>query len=100
MNSPVWDTTVVSVLWDDFGGWYDHVQPPVADQLGLGPRVPMLIISPWAKAGYIELRRQFDRYVHSKPRDADLVDGHVAQQRNLVEYLARAPHHCGQRIVG
>jgi phospholipase C len=54
MNSPAWKSVVIFVSWDDFGGWYDHVRPPVLDQLGLGPRVPLLMISPWVKAGYIE----------------------------------------------
>ena len=85
MNSPDWDSTVIFVLWDDFGGWYDHVQPPVVDQLGLGPRVPMLIISPWTKAGYIEHRTlefssvvRFIEQVYRLPflthRDADSAD--------------------------
>jgi len=53
MQGPVWNSTAVFIAWDDFGGFYDHVAPPVLDQLGLGPRVPLLIISPYAKAGYI-----------------------------------------------
>lgn len=40
--------------WDDFGGFYDHVPPPQVDESGLGPRVGLLIISPYAKSGYIE----------------------------------------------
>ena len=40
--------------WDDFGGFYDHVPPPHYDVMGLGPRVPMLIISPYAKSGHID----------------------------------------------
>jgi phospholipase C len=54
MNSPEWSSTVIFVSWDDFGGFYDHVAPPQLDQLGLGPRVPLLIISPFVKSGYIE----------------------------------------------
>jgi phospholipase C len=53
MNGPDWDTTAIFVTWDDFGGFYDHVAPPVVDNQGLGPRVPFLIISPYAKTGYI-----------------------------------------------
>jgi phospholipase C len=53
MMGPDWNTTVILVTWDDFGGFYDHVPPPKADQFGLGPRVPLLIISPWAKPGLI-----------------------------------------------
>jgi phospholipase C len=53
MRGPDWDSTVVFLTWDDFGGFYDHVAPPVVDNFGFGPRVPMLIISPWVKRGYI-----------------------------------------------
>jgi phospholipase C len=54
MEGPDWESTVVFLTWDDFGGFYDHVAPPPVDNFGLGPRVPLLIISPWAKSGYIE----------------------------------------------
>jgi len=53
MQGPAWNSTVVFVTYDDFGGFYDHVPPPQVDQFGLGPRVPLLIISPFAKPGYI-----------------------------------------------
>jgi len=53
MQGPEWNSTVVFLMWDDFGGFYDHVPPPEEDQYGLGERVPFLIISPYAKAGYI-----------------------------------------------
>jgi phospholipase C len=54
MNGPEWNSTVLFVTWDDFGGFYDHVPPPQVDVWGDGPRVPLLIISPWAKSGYVE----------------------------------------------
>jgi phospholipase C len=53
MQGPEWNSTVVFMTWDDFGGFYDHVAPPQVDQFGLGPRVPLLIISPYAKPGYV-----------------------------------------------
>jgi len=53
MQGPLWNATAVFVTWDDFGGFYDHVPPPEVDQFGLGPRVPLLIISPYARQGYI-----------------------------------------------
>ena len=53
MHGPDWNSTVVFVTWDDFGGLYDHVAPPQVDQFGLGPRVPLLIISPFVKPGSI-----------------------------------------------
>ena len=51
MQSPYWSSTAVVVVWDDFGGFYDHVPPPHFDIMGLGPRTPALIISPWTKQG-------------------------------------------------
>jgi phospholipase C len=53
MQGPDWNSTAVFLTWDDFGGFYDHVAPPQLDQFGLGPRVPLLIISPYAKKGYV-----------------------------------------------
>ncbi len=53
MQGPDWDSTAVFLVWDDFGGYYDHVSPPKIDALGLGPRVPLLVISPYAKQGTV-----------------------------------------------
>ena len=54
MNNPsLWASTAVFLVWDDFGGDYDHVVPPQPDTLGFGPRVPLLIISPYARKGHI-----------------------------------------------
>jgi phospholipase C len=53
MRSPYWKSTAVVVTWDDFGGFYDHVSPPHLDLYGLGPRVPAIVISPWARRGAI-----------------------------------------------
>lgn len=53
MSSPEWNSTAVYLAWDDFGGFYDHVPPPVSDYFGLGARAPMLIISPYAIAGQV-----------------------------------------------
>ena len=54
MRSPAWASTVVVLVWDDFGGFYDHVPPPHDDIYGLGPRVPALVISPWARRSYVD----------------------------------------------
>ncbi|HEV2577441.1 MAG TPA: alkaline phosphatase family protein [Acidobacteriaceae bacterium] len=51
--SPFWDSTVIFISWDDWGGWYDHVPPPQVDNMGLGFRVPLIIVSPYAKHGYV-----------------------------------------------
>lgn len=53
MQGPDWATSAVFLTWDDFGGFYDHIPPPPVDVYGLGPRVPFLIISPYARAGHI-----------------------------------------------
>jgi phospholipase C len=52
-NGPLWDSTVVLVVWDDWGGWYDHVTPPQLDRMGLGFRVPFIVIGPYAKRHYV-----------------------------------------------
>jgi phospholipase C len=59
MKGPDWNSTVVFLTWDDFGGFYDHVPPPSTGNYTMGPRVPLLIISPYAKRGYIS-HTQYD----------------------------------------
>ena len=54
MRSRYWDSTAIVVTWDDFGGFFDHVPPPHLDLYGLGPRVPAIVISPWARRGLID----------------------------------------------
>jgi phospholipase C len=52
-ESQYWKSTAIVVLWDDWGGFYDHVPPPQLDYAGLGFRVPLIIVSPYAKKGYV-----------------------------------------------
>ena len=54
MTSPNWPTTAIFVSWDDWGGFYDHAIPPTLDVNGYGLRVPGLVISPYAKHGFID----------------------------------------------
>ncbi len=54
MKSPDWNSTAIFLQWDDWGGFYDHVVPPRVDKNGFGLRVPALVISPYAKQGYID----------------------------------------------
>lgn len=64
MQGPEWDSTVIMLAWDDWGGFYDHVVPPVVDQNGYGLRVPGLVISAYAKQGYIDHQTlSFDAYL-------------------------------------
>jgi phospholipase C len=52
-KSSYWESSAIVITWDDWGGWYDHVAPPQLDYTGLGFRVPMLVVSPYAKTGYV-----------------------------------------------
>ena len=63
MRSPDWNSTAIFLAWDDWGGFYDHVVPPKVDANGYGLRVPGLVISPYAKHGYIDHQTlSFDAY--------------------------------------
>ena len=52
-KSPDWNSTAIVLLWDDWGGWYDNAPPPQLDYVGLAIRVPCVIISPYARSGYV-----------------------------------------------
>jgi phospholipase C len=54
MQGPDWNSTAIFLTWDDWGGFYDHVPPPRVDPNGYGLRVPGLVISPYAKQGFID----------------------------------------------
>ena len=54
MAGPDWKSTAIFLSWDDWGGFYDHVAPPQVDANGYGLRVPGIVISPYAKKGYID----------------------------------------------
>ena len=53
-NGPNWHDSVIIVTYDENGGFWDHVAPPVRDAWGPGTRVPALIISPFAKSGFVD----------------------------------------------
>ncbi|HJS27243.1 MAG TPA: alkaline phosphatase family protein [Actinomycetota bacterium] len=64
MRGPDWYETAIFLTWDDWGGFYDHVEPPRVDRNGYGIRVPGLVISPWARAGMIDSQiLSFDAYL-------------------------------------
>jgi phospholipase C len=64
MNGPDWKSSAIFLAWDDWGGFYDHVKPPVVDAQGYGLRVPALVISPYAKRGFVDHQTlSFDAYL-------------------------------------
>ena len=64
MASPDWSSTAIFLSWDDWGGFYDHVVPPNVDENGYGLRVPGLLISPYARRGYVDHQvLSFDAYL-------------------------------------
>ena len=52
-QSKYWKSTAIFIFWDDYGGWYDPEAPAYADYDGLGLRLPLIIVSPYAKKGYV-----------------------------------------------
>jgi phospholipase C len=54
MSGPDWSRSAIFLSWDDWGGFYDHFVPPTVNGQGLGLRVPGLVISPYARTGYID----------------------------------------------
>jgi len=70
MHSQLWGSTVIILVWDDFGGFYDHVKPPTTSNwYTYGPRVPALVISPYSKAGVYHGQLSFnsiDKFVESQ----------------------------------
>jgi phospholipase C len=64
MRSPDWKSSAIFVAWDDWGGFFDHVRPPYVDSIGYGERVPGLLISPYARRGYVDHQTlSFDAYL-------------------------------------
>ncbi len=58
-----WRHTAIFITWDDWGGFYDHVRPPVVDENGWGLRVPDIMVSPWARPGVSSQLLSFDAYL-------------------------------------
>jgi phospholipase C len=74
MESPDWDSTAIFLSWDDWGGFYDSVVPPTVDINGYGLRVPSLVISPYAKKGYID-HQILSQDAYLKFIEDDFLDG-------------------------
>ena len=56
-NSSAWPKTAILITWDESGGWWDHASPPPIDSQGFGARLPLMVISPYAKRGYVSHAR-------------------------------------------
>jgi phospholipase C len=96
MRSRAWRSTAIFLSWDDWGGFYDHVTPPTVDGQGYGLRVPALVISPYAKQGYIDhqtlsqdayLKFIEDDFLHGERIDPQ-TDGRPDPRPNVRENLA------------
>jgi acid phosphatase len=85
-RGPQWDSTVIVVTVDENGGWWDHVAPPKGDRWGPGTRIPALVISPFAKKGYVD-HTAYDtnsilRFI-SRVHDLEPLDGVAARDRAM-----------------
>jgi phospholipase C len=64
-QSPYWRDTAIFIMWDDWGGWYDHVPPPIYGSYEMGFRVPLIVVSPYAKRGYVShVQHEFGSIIH------------------------------------
>ncbi len=94
-ESPFWNSTAIFVMWDEWGGWYDHVAPPYVDYDGLGFRVPLLVISPYAKQNYVS-HVQYEHRQHPalhrghvRPRAPVGSDRRATRGRRLLRFQQR-----------
>ena len=95
MKSSAWEDTVLVITWDENGGFYDHVPPPVRHGAMLGPRVPALVVSPWARPGFVD-HTPYDvtsvlRYVEERFGVAPLTEWD-RDAASLSGMLDRTPH--------
>lgn len=82
-EGPLWNSTAIIVVWDDWGGWYDHVAPPQLDREGLGFRVPMMVISPWAKRHYVShVQHEFGSIIKFNEQVFNLPSLHTTDERS------------------
>ena len=81
MASPDWNSTAILLGWDDWGGFYDHVTPPSVDLNGYGLRVPGLVISPYARRGYIDHQTlsfdAYDKFIEDLFLNGQRIDPHT-----------------------
>ncbi len=81
MRSSDWRSTAIFLSWDDWGGFYDHVVPPVVDQMGFGLRVPGILISPYARRGFID-HQILSHDAYNKFIEDDFLNGQRLNPRN------------------
>jgi phospholipase C len=74
MSGPDWKSTAIFLSWDDWGGFYDHVVPPRVDENGYGLRVPGIVISPYARRGFID-HQTLSHDAYAKFIEDDFLDG-------------------------
>lgn len=87
-SSQYWSNTAIFITWDDWGGWYDNVPPPQLDVMGLGFRVPLIVVSPYAKHGYVShVQHEFGSIVKFVEKDFGLPSLNQADARadNLMD---------------
>jgi phospholipase C len=103
MQGPDWSSTAIFISWDDWGGFYDHVRPPAVDENGYGLRVPGLVISPYAKKGFVDHQvlsfDAYDRFIEDDFLDGARIDPgtdgrpdprrHVRENASILGDLAR-----------
>ena len=81
MASPDWNSTAVFLSWDDWGGFYDNVAPPSVDANGYGLRVPGIVVSPYARTGYIDHQTlsfdAYDRFIEDVFLNGQRIDPHT-----------------------
>ena len=90
MQSPDWNSTAIFLSWDDWGGFYDHVVPPVVDRNGYGLRVPGIVISPYAKQGYID-HQTLSLDAYNKFIEDDFLGGAAPRSRAPTAGPTRGP---------
>lgn len=99
MRSPDWSSTAIFLAWDDWGGFYDHVVPPSVDDNGYGLRVPGMVISPYARSGFIDHQSlSFDAY--DKFIEDDFLNGQRLDPRTDGRPDPRADVRENQSILG
>ena len=105
-SSPYWANSAIFITWDDWGGWYEHVAPTIINSYQYGFRVPLVIVSPYAKPGYVShvthdfsSTLKFIEEVYNLPslgygdaRADDLSDCFNFNQKPLTFHKIAAPH--------